>query len=620
MENRRPPSPPTSRRSFGIPKLLGVSGFVAKLKAIKKTSTHEKSGNATDGPVPPIEVDVVVTVDSAVAHLGLLHRFSVLEDKDDQFADWAFLCRAEERYLLWLDLLKKQRPDPDRMPLPPLDVAMMWHAHMLNPLRYLEDCYFIFGGPCRYAIPFLRMHALPGVEYNPDDGSKEAWVAFTNTPFTVSLSDGHLFNLTCIWCSAKLSLHRDSFVKLRMKNDSIKCGNCKRPISADNISAKRFLSDVSLYGSSGQILKGTALDEVTGAINVAKAKKDLSAMFSSMSAKFSGSTTINWAHVEDAMRTQFELLRATNLLKNVRKSTMPKIFRAYKNITTHLTLDLVAAVIRQRGFTGKMVGGFVNWTERDTLARATIRYQMFLDLTKKEPNSFLVPTLDVDLMWHTHQCYPQRYQNYGLREMKRIINHDDSVESKVLSTSFESTSSLWKHYFNEIYSPHAGNASTVARTHMELIFPPYVIHAASNAVTITKPAKGDGNCGINDPTPLPARGRRSQAKHPVGAPVQAVDAMIRGRSGVFERARVLVGGCFSCASTCSWMQYGNDFHPWGHASYIQGPLFWGGGDCGAHTCGALAGCGSVNGSRFGAGSCGGCGTGGLSIVCFSRLD
>ncbi|KAI8613385.1 hypothetical protein BC830DRAFT_1056414, partial [Chytriomyces sp. MP71] len=70
---------------------------------------------------------------------------------------------------------------------------------------------------------------------------------------------------------------------------------------------------------------------------------------------------------------------------------------------------------------------------------------------KKEPTKFLVPTLDVDLAWHTHQCYPVQYQNFGLRELKRVINHDDSVESETLTKSFDATAKAWKHHYNQQY-------------------------------------------------------------------------------------------------------------------------------------------------------------------------
>lgn len=38
-----------------------------------------------------------------------------------------------------------------------------------------------------------------------------------------------------------------------------------------------------------------------------------------------------------------------------------------------------------------------------SLVRCATRYYAFLDLIKGNPSLFCVPTLDIDLAWHTHQ-------------------------------------------------------------------------------------------------------------------------------------------------------------------------------------------------------------------------
>ncbi|KAI8613386.1 hypothetical protein BC830DRAFT_480178 [Chytriomyces sp. MP71] len=89
-------------------------GFFSKFK-------KQETETISVAPVRPITVDGVVNVETLVAHLGLLHRFCVLENKDDQLADWRYLCRAEQRYLMWLDYLREEQPDPSSIPLPPLE-------------------------------------------------------------------------------------------------------------------------------------------------------------------------------------------------------------------------------------------------------------------------------------------------------------------------------------------------------------------------------------------------------------------------------------------------------------------------------------------------------------------
>lgn len=108
------------------------------------------------------------------AHLRLLGAFHALKDdvrtqkgvldlhlEPDQL--WAiFLERAVHRFELWvsrmIDVLAREedgagqmrgtgRLEPDWVP--PLDVIMVWHTYMLNPLDYFEDCLRMHPGLLR---------------------------------------------------------------------------------------------------------------------------------------------------------------------------------------------------------------------------------------------------------------------------------------------------------------------------------------------------------------------------------------------------------------------------------------------------------------------------------------
>ncbi|KAI8807610.1 hypothetical protein BJ742DRAFT_773064 [Cladochytrium replicatum] len=122
-----------------------------------------------EGGVHPVTIDHCVLTETITAHLGLLRRFDDLTqdikleylicaagllDEGDarqlstdgkaelrertEMLEWAYYCCAELRYIKWLQLLKRYGPGTTSSSaiLPPLDVALFWHAHMLNPLRY----------------------------------------------------------------------------------------------------------------------------------------------------------------------------------------------------------------------------------------------------------------------------------------------------------------------------------------------------------------------------------------------------------------------------------------------------------------------------------------------------
>lgn len=62
-----------------------------------------------------------------------------------------------------------------------------------------------------------------------------------------------------------------------------------------------------------------------------------------------------------------------------------------------------------------------------------------------------VPTLDIDLVWHTHQCSPSRYYATTQAVAGKFVNHDDTVEQTKLDTGLKDTKSLYRMRFNKEY-------------------------------------------------------------------------------------------------------------------------------------------------------------------------
>ncbi|PKI62520.1 hypothetical protein CRG98_017144 [Punica granatum] len=104
--------------------------------------------------------------------------------------------------------------------------------------------------------------------------------------------------------------------------------------------------------------------------------------------------------------------------------------------------DLVAAVKKQSSFFHKVSKSIVQ--DDCFLREAVTRYKAFLHLIKikneRSIKSFVVPTYDIDLMWHSHQLNPVSYC--------WILDHDDrSSDSSKLKTGFTETSKLWEDTF-----------------------------------------------------------------------------------------------------------------------------------------------------------------------------
>lgn len=119
----------------------------------------------------------------------------------------------------------------------------------------------------------------------------------------------------------------------------------------------------------------------------------------------------------------------------------------------HTVTKLVKAVQRQSSFVAKMDAQL--WIRspavEGTLVRAISRYGQFLKLFKLYPRTVLVPTLDIDLVWHTHQCSATGYMAATQALAGRFIDHDDKLGAATLDSGMQRTMDLYRVRFAEEY-------------------------------------------------------------------------------------------------------------------------------------------------------------------------
>jgi hypothetical protein len=133
-----------------------------------------------------------------------------------------------------------------------------------------------------------------------------------------------------------------------------------------------------------------------------------------------------------------------------------KMMSRYWDNHTPFAMDLSGAVIRQGSFINKMHG--LDWLHSPasaaTMARLLVKYDRFFRIMATNPDQVAVPTLDVDLAWHTHQLSPRAYYSYSISNTAgdRFINHDDKIDENKLSDGFEWTSKQYEKNFGEVYS------------------------------------------------------------------------------------------------------------------------------------------------------------------------
>ncbi|CAF1237433.1 unnamed protein product [Adineta steineri] len=118
------------------------------------------------------------------------------------------------------------------------------------------------------------------------------------------------------------------------------------------------------------------------------------------------------------------------------------------------SLDLASAVLRQIDFLQKfqkhnLFAMNLQRMGRDLFEKMVQNYVSFVRLANN--NGIIVPTFEIDLMWHTHMRFPSSYQETSKALCGFLLNHDDSIEENVLSDRYQKTADRWKSAYNVDY-------------------------------------------------------------------------------------------------------------------------------------------------------------------------
>ncbi|WWC91719.1 uncharacterized protein L201_006665 [Kwoniella dendrophila CBS 6074] len=119
--------------------------------------------------------------------------------------------------------------------------------------------------------------------------------------------------------------------------------------------------------------------------------------------------------------------------------------------------DIGKAIERQAKFIGNMKRiGWLNdayWGKGlMELQFSIVLYHAWLDLMQStQSRYFLVPRLDIDLAWHTHQLHHIRYKSDTEKVLGAFLNHNDAAGDEKVGDGLEVTKKLWKKRFGWDY-------------------------------------------------------------------------------------------------------------------------------------------------------------------------
>lgn len=325
--------------------------------------------------------------------------------------------------------------------LPPLDVLMVWHAYMLNPRIYLEDC-------LRFNKHQLWQTQFPWDKiYEAIDSETFEYHAETQDSTQLGmpwnlLEDGSLKEVVCPECTnvCKLpwTLPPKSFspeaLEAYLADDKgysgakflTACESCNLLLTHEKLRVGKFINDADLLIKDRIPLAGTALN-IWGAPAVTSTSKKLGThdvfypnRVVKTSHQFQRNTLRKNAEtltVEElksmfakSMANRHDLMLANvdqnrpEFLAKTSKIAVRKVLSHYWENSSVFGIDLVGAVLRQGSFVQKMKK--IDWLHSpnviSTMQRLIVKYHRFVRLAADFPKQSIVPTLDVDLAWVSH--------------------------------------------------------------------------------------------------------------------------------------------------------------------------------------------------------------------------
>ncbi|KAM0254560.1 hypothetical protein ACHAQJ_006666 [Trichoderma viride] len=461
---------------------------------------------------------------------------------------WAlFVARAVDRYEAWwntlveTDMLTEQdmaAPDSykymqfptsrrlvwEEKMLPPLDVLMILHTHMLNPRSFFEDAIrYGLGTFWASGMPWELIHQAIDTDfhYRASYEARRQWMSQTGRRWR-NHKDAMTKTIKCPFCQ---NPNEVPWTTCGMNKDvtdvefpgligngfgdgkfSHKCPSCQQENYKELLSVSKFVTDASALLGQSVPMPGTILDPQFGRpqlVTEGIAGVRLPRTFPNRMIKLELRSAIlelikpptetikksqevkskeegkgkNKDKKDSPDRLSMKAVRdmITDTLASVKKIrnidsdtgffaryqtdlwariSIRKMMSRYWENFSPFALDLCAAVMRQGFFIEKMVK--IDWihspTARDTMSRLIVKYDRFVQIMGKHPGKMAVPTLDVDLAWHTHQLNPSHYYYYTVSKTAKFIDHDDKIDQDKLSRCFEWTTKTYQDMFGAVYS------------------------------------------------------------------------------------------------------------------------------------------------------------------------
>ncbi|CAF4810651.1 unnamed protein product, partial [Rotaria socialis] len=128
------------------------------------------------------------------------------------------------------------------------------------------------------------------------------------------------------------------------------------------------------------------------------------------------------------------------------------------------SINLMNAVVRQRNFLENFqkhpfYSIDLRLMHATSFEQSLENYISFMKLAKKD--TIIVPTFDIDLIWHTHMIYPMNYLEFSTALCGYLLDHDDSIASTILTDAYRDTAERWKVAYGSEYGQNIDRNSSL---------------------------------------------------------------------------------------------------------------------------------------------------------------
>lgn len=355
--------------------------------------------------------------------------------------------------------------------LPPLDVLMVWHAFMMNPRAYAEECFKnrVRNNIWNEDFPWRMVDMVidSSFNYNATNMDKRRFTEITALSW--DLLDGTKFKVVeCFHCSKPVNIplvYVDREGLYRPEKSYISpdyhgtCGSCQGFIDHDGLRVlkvrKEYEYNIGLFCA----MPGLILDPLNGKLDKFKpfetsihrtfssyetVKEFLPLLYPGENNPSPSMEDVKWAFQDKAILPK-------NSNPHIEELRLQEFLHSCSRASSSFSISLEEAIFRQDLFVNRICQ--LDWIHSPSLqsaaARMIARYQNFLGMLKATSlNMTMLPAIDINLVMWTHQLFPLKYYTTVTKLTNCFLDYNHITISDEL---FSSTSQTYESMYAQVY-------------------------------------------------------------------------------------------------------------------------------------------------------------------------